>query len=124
MIFVGKFRVYFNRHNAAPLVWCVATDNWEIAVAGIAIRAEVRTVYEPKATADEDGGKPSAWLEVEGELEVVKNVAYIHPHPALAAPPARVSVGGCRICVSPATVVSADGLGYCKAHAPEEYSTP
>lgn len=91
MIFVGKFRVYFNRHGAAPLVWCVATDDWEIAVAGIAIRAEVRTRYEPKATPDDEDGKPSAWLDVEGELEVVKNVAYISPHPALPAPEASTS---------------------------------
>lgn len=73
----GKFRVYFNRHGAAPLVWCVAADGWELAVAVVAIDALVVTTYQPKPTPDDEDGKPSAWLEVEGELEVRGSTARI-----------------------------------------------
>lgn len=77
MIYEGRMRIFFNRHGAAPLVWCVATDNWELAVAGVAIRGEVTAGYRPKASPDDEDGKPSAWLNVDGQLEVVGNVAYI-----------------------------------------------
>jgi hypothetical protein len=74
----GTFRVHFNRHGAAPLVWCVATDEWELAIASIAIAGvDVRTVYRPKATPDDEDGKPSAWLEVTGVLAVVGGEARI-----------------------------------------------
>lgn len=68
----GTFRVYFNRHQAAPLVWCImaAAGNLELAVAAIEIDASTRTVYRPKATPDDEDGLPSAWLEVDGVLEV------------------------------------------------------
>lgn len=74
----GSFRVYFNRHQAAPLVWCVAVmdtedviavPKLEIACAELTIDAPVTTVYALKATPDEDG-KPRAWLEVTGVLIV------------------------------------------------------
>jgi hypothetical protein len=68
MTTTGQFRVYFNRHQAAPLVWCVATDCFEVAVATVAISAPVRAIYEPKATPDHEDGKPSAFLEVFGTL--------------------------------------------------------
>lgn len=64
------FRVYFNRHQAAPLVWCIATDSLEIAVATLTIDAPVTTVYKPKPTPDDEDGKPSAWLEVTGVLVI------------------------------------------------------
>jgi hypothetical protein len=76
-IAIGRFRVYFNRHGAAPLVWCVATDHWELAVAAVDIRAPVLTVYIPKATPDHEDGRPSAWLEVTGALHVVASCARI-----------------------------------------------
>jgi hypothetical protein len=68
----GTFRVYFNRHQAAPLVWCIATDHLEIAVAEVVITSTfgVRTVYQPKATPDDEDGKPSAWLVVDGVLRI------------------------------------------------------
>lgn len=66
----GIFRVYFNRHGAAPLVWCVATDEWELAVSSVTLIAPTQSVYRPKATDDDDDGRPSAWLEVRGTLEV------------------------------------------------------
>jgi hypothetical protein len=78
MTCAGTFRVHFNRHGAAPLVWCVATDEWELAIASIVITgAEIRTVYKPKATPDDEDGKPSAWLEVTGVLTVVGGEARI-----------------------------------------------
>lgn len=74
----GTFRVHFNRHGAAPLVWSVATDQWELAVASVAIAgAEVRTAYKPKATPDDEDGKASAWLEVTGVLTVAGGEARI-----------------------------------------------
>lgn len=75
----GTFRVHFNRHGAAPLVWCVANDAWELAVSSIEVLVPMRTVYRPKATADDDDGKPSAWLEVTGVLTVVGSSARISP---------------------------------------------
>jgi hypothetical protein len=73
----GTFRVHFNRHTAAPLVWCVATDQWEIAVSSVVIDAEVRSVYRAKSMPDDEDGKPSAWLEVSGVLVVVGSEARI-----------------------------------------------
>lgn len=79
----GTFRIYFNRHQAAPLVWSIALDGeglvdgrpwhvFEIAVAEVVITAAAgaRTVYLPKATPDHEDGKPSAWLEVDGVLRI------------------------------------------------------
>lgn len=77
MTYTGVLRIHFNRHGAAPLVWCVATDDWEIAVAGVAISAPVATMYRPKATPDDEDGKPSAWLQTFGTLSVVGNTALI-----------------------------------------------
>lgn len=77
LTFAGRFRVHFNHHGAAPLVWCVATDSWELAVREVAIDAPVATIYKPKATPDHEDGRPSAWLEVDGTLVVVDGVARI-----------------------------------------------
>lgn len=73
MTAIGSFRVFFNRHGAAPLVWCIAPEcgGWEIAVADVDITAPVRAVYQPKPEKDEDDGKPSAWLAVDGLLTVL-----------------------------------------------------
>lgn len=79
MTFAGKFRLHFNRHGAAPLVWCVATDEWEIAVAGIDCTAPMVTVYRPKETPDDEDGKPSAWLETRGTLTLTGSIARIAP---------------------------------------------
>jgi len=111
MTHTGLFRIYFNRHQAAPLVWCVAamvcedTDRelytawlvasdvslsreldvpldveWEIAVQSVILRAATRTVYAPKPTPDADDGKPSAYLEAFGRLEIECGVATIYEH--------------------------------------------
>ena len=77
MTATGRFRLHFNRHGAAPLVWCVATDGWELAVSSVVVMAPLRTVYRPKETPDDDDGKPSAWLEVDGVLTVAGSVATI-----------------------------------------------
>lgn len=71
LTFTGQIRLSFNRHGAAPLVWCVSVaDAWEIAVRSIVIRCETRSVYEPKATPDDEDGKPSAWFTCFGRLTV------------------------------------------------------
>lgn len=78
----GTFRVHFNRHGAAPLVWCVATDEWELAIASVTVDGvELRTVYRPKATPDDEDGKPSAWLEVTGVLTIAGAEARITRSP-------------------------------------------
>ncbi len=85
----GTFRVYFNRSQAAPLVWCCAlivnavnamegpVPSYEIAVADVVIDAPCRTVYAPKPTPDHEDGKPSAWIEVDGVLTIAGGVATI-----------------------------------------------
>ena len=83
----GTWLVYFNRAQAAPLVWCCALVNhtggdspnpWiEIAVADVLINAPCRTVYAPKSTPDDEDGKPSAWIEVDGVLTIAGGVATI-----------------------------------------------
>jgi len=76
-MFTGTFRVHFNRHGAAPLVWSVATDDWELAVSEVEIHGQARTVYRPKATPDDEDGKPSAWIEATGGLAIVGSLARI-----------------------------------------------
>ncbi len=68
----GCYRLYFNRHGAAPLVWCVAPDGggWELAVKSVEITAPCATVYTAKPTPDDEDGQPSAWIRVEGVLTV------------------------------------------------------
>jgi hypothetical protein len=71
MIFSGRFLVYFNRHQAAPLVWCIRfEDIFEIAVASVMIDSPAKTVYLPKSIPDDEDGRPSAWLEVTGVLTI------------------------------------------------------
>lgn len=73
----GTFRIYFNRAGAAPLVWCVATDKWELAVAAVSIRTAAGTRYQPKATPDNEDGKPSAWIVATGVLTLNGSEAVI-----------------------------------------------
>lgn len=70
---VGQFRIYFNRHSAGDKPWCVAPEagGWELAVASVGIATLAETVYRPKATPDEEDGRPSAWIAVTGQLTVV-----------------------------------------------------
>lgn len=67
------WRVYFNRHGAAERPWCVAPDagGWEIAVRSVGIATVAETVYRPKATPDDEDGRPSAWIAVDGYLTVL-----------------------------------------------------
>lgn len=73
----GTFRLSFNRAGAAPRVWSVALVEgddvlWELAVPAFGCDGvQLHTVYRPKATPDDEDGKPSAWLECAGELEVL-----------------------------------------------------
>ncbi len=75
MTIYGKWRVYFNRHGAAPLMWCVSpvAGGWELAIASIGINVHAMTVYRPKPIADEDDGKPSAWIEAQGQLTILES---------------------------------------------------
>ncbi len=83
MIYAGRMRVYFAHHNVAPLVWCVQAlgpDDeplWEISVIAVGIVGAASTVYRPKATADHEDSKPSAWLEATGELHLNGSQAMI-----------------------------------------------
>jgi hypothetical protein len=64
------WRVYFNSHAAAPLVWCIAPATvgdevgYEIAVADVVIHGASTAVYR--------GGdaQPKAWMEAVGYLEI------------------------------------------------------
>lgn len=75
----GVFRIYFNRHGAAPLMWCVCPDpdgtdgawpRWEIAVRDVVIESGCSTRYERKDTPDDEDGRPSAWISTVGTLSV------------------------------------------------------
>jgi hypothetical protein len=68
----GSWRVYFNRHGAADRPWCVAPDagGWEVAVTSVGIFGTAVTAYFPKATPDDEDGRPSAWIAVDGHLTV------------------------------------------------------
>lgn len=69
----GPLHVHFNRHGAAPLVWSVhpADGRWEVAVKRVVLDGlQMTSVYRPKATPDDEDGKPSAWFEVTGRLEL------------------------------------------------------
>lgn len=70
----GEWRVYFNRHGAVETPWCVAPEagGWEVAVAGFASDAPWETIYQPKATPDDEDGRPSAWIAVAGRLEILE----------------------------------------------------
>lgn len=84
--FVGKFLLHFNRHGAAPRVWSIDIieqrggadfEGAEINVSEIVWFTPTRTVYRAKATPDDEGGKPSAWLETEGTLRIYGQFAEI-----------------------------------------------
>ena len=72
MTCAGVFRVYFNRHGAAGLPWCVAPEDgsWELAVATVGILVTAIARYQPKSTPDDEDGRPSAWFEVDGRMTV------------------------------------------------------
>lgn len=82
-VFDGPLHVHFNRHGAAPLVWSVhpADERWEVAVKRVVLDGVLMTsVYRPKATPDDEDGKPSAWFEVTGRLELdAEGTATIRP---------------------------------------------
>lgn len=77
MVTTGTFRIYFNRHGAAPLTWCVHNGAWEIAVSEVRVVGVCRTVYKQKAAADEDDGIPSGWIEAQGKLKISGSIATI-----------------------------------------------
>lgn len=68
----GTWRIYFHRLNPDGLPWCVALEGggWEMTVRDVQITTASRTVYRPKATPDDEDGRPSAWIEAAGLLTV------------------------------------------------------
>ena len=72
----GRFAVYFNRHQAAPLVWCIALISgvdvvWEISVPSLVISGVVvSTKYAPPEGPDDETGLPSAIMVCSGLLSV------------------------------------------------------
>lgn len=74
MQYRGALRVYFNRDGAAPMVWCVSPEDaaWELAVQRVTLEggADATTAYQPKATPDDEDGRPSAWIAAHGHLRV------------------------------------------------------
>ena len=78
----GRWRVYFNRHGAADRPWCVAPEagGWELAVSSVSIVTAAETVYQPKPTPDDEDGRPSAWIAVDGQLTV-----FLAGHATIAA---------------------------------------
>lgn len=71
------WRIYFNRHQAAPLVWCVAAQAdqsskvmFEVAVSALGCTAGIVSAYEPDSGPSDDTGRPVAWFEAYGELTV------------------------------------------------------
>lgn len=69
---VGGWRVYYHRLNPEGLPWCVSPDagGWELVVSTVEITAPSHTVYERKATPDDEDGRPSAWIAASGRLTV------------------------------------------------------
>jgi hypothetical protein len=70
-----QWRIYFNRHGAAPLMWCVSDvhGTFEICVPRVHIDVPSWFVYRAKESADDDDGRPSGWVECEGVLELSDN---------------------------------------------------
>jgi len=79
----GRWRVYFNRHGAADRPWCVAPEagGWEVAVRSVGISTVAETVYQPKAVPDDEDGRPSAWIAVDGYLTI-----HMSGHASIGAP--------------------------------------
>ncbi len=84
-LFVGRMRLHFNRHNAAPLVWSVVPlgdDDeplYEINVHAVLITVKSWTVYRKKVEPDDEDGRPSAWIETLGALRLSPDGATISP---------------------------------------------
>jgi hypothetical protein len=75
----GAFALYFNAHNDAPLVWCIAFPSLvapTLYVAELAVRTveivgcSLITCYEPQPLRKEHAGPPSAWLAGQGVVEI------------------------------------------------------
>ena len=82
----GRVRLYFNRHQDAPRVWCLSDldCNWEIQLAHVTVQAPLETVYEPLAHArDSHEGPPTAYQVSVGDVlvEVTGHSAVILPLP-------------------------------------------
>jgi len=87
LIIRAKVRIYFNRHQDAPRVWCLSDvgRRWEIQLEHILIDgAQVESVYEPLVPSRRDhDGPPSAYQETthEVQVEVTEGRAVVRPLP-------------------------------------------
>lgn len=81
MTYTGKLRLHYNRSGAAPLVWSVRSDHWELNLSHVECMAPIKSVYEVKPVPDDEDGKPSAWFETYGILVVQNSTALIYPAP-------------------------------------------
>lgn len=66
----GVWHIYFSQIRPGRFAWCVSPDDYarEIAVRDVRITAPATTTHRTKA--DDDDGRPSAWIRVEGLLTV------------------------------------------------------
>jgi hypothetical protein len=71
------YRVYFNRFNEYPWVWSVdnGTQDTEVNVMAVIILPPCVTTSHCLDEPPNDDS-PVAWIEVSGELEIVKDIAY------------------------------------------------
>lgn len=74
-----RYRIYFNRAAAAPLIWSYdeGSHSTEVNVASFVITAGVvaRSNFDLTATGEE----PKAWIEVRANFELIAGVAYFTP---------------------------------------------
>lgn len=72
MTHVGQMIVYFNRHQDAPRVWCIAPPDraWEIQVQTVIISVPSQSHYNHLPSLPNHDGPPSALFQVAGSLVV------------------------------------------------------
>lgn len=84
LTYAGAVRLYFIANEAFPLVWCIATDEWEMAVKSLEIRGVAATSrYERRDPVEHEYAKPSAWFECVAHVTVTDGHAVlVHPEAA------------------------------------------
>ncbi len=88
--YTGPMRLYFIAPEAFPLVWCISTDDWELAVKSIEIRCDaVASRYEEREPVEHEYAKPCAWFEVSGELSIRDGHAMISEPDGFVRAPTR-----------------------------------
>lgn len=75
LTYTGQLALYFNRHQDAPRVWCIAPHDraWELQVPRMRCETPCVSVYKPSghvAHVDPHDGPPSAYFSTYGTLTV------------------------------------------------------